>query len=245
MNKQKLIQGMDKTPANCHSCWNKDCSLLKHCDEKWIEFINSRKYCFYYKKGQQVIFERTPVAGMFFIYSGRVKLFKTGLNGRQQIVGFAKPGDIIGHRGLGKALNPVAASAIVDSRLCYIDKNDFEELLNQNPKLTYDLLLYCANELHHAEIRTRNMAQLSVREKVADALIRMHEAFKNGDEHTIEILLSRQEIAEIAGTTKEQVSKNLTDFKSEQIIDMNGKWMKILNHEKLNSLGGDRHELLW
>lgn len=233
---------MDKTPAICHTCWNKDCSLLKHCNSEWIDFINSKKYAFYYKKGQQVIFERTPAAGLYFIYSGMIKIFKTGLNGRQQIVGFAKPGDILGHRGLGKELNPISASAISDSRLCYIDKQVFEELLDKNPTLTYNLLLYCADELYRSEILTRNMAQLSVREKVADALIRMLDIFKNGDEYSMEILLSRQEIADIAGTTKEQVSKNLTEFRKEAIIDMNGKSMRVVDIERLHRISGKNNE---
>ncbi len=224
---------MKKISVNCRDCESKDCSVMRYCDEKWLEFLNQRKKVMSYKKGQQIIYERTTVDGIFFILSGKAKVYKTGVGGKQQIVRLAKSGDILGHRGLNKMYWPISASTLEDSYLCFIEKNDFETILKNNSTLTYQLLLFFADELVLSEEIARDLAQSSVREKMAAALLKIKNVFSPGSGKSVGVQLSRQEIADIAGTTKEQVSKNLADFKKEKLIQLSGKDILIHDIERL------------
>jgi len=81
------------------------------------------------------------------------------------------------------------------------------------------------------------MATLTVPEKVADALLAMYEAYgANGDSKTLNLTLSRQDIASLAGTTKEQVSKAISDLKVQGIVDAKGKTISLLDMRKLQQI---------
>jgi len=96
------------------------------------------------------------------------------------------------------------------------------------------LLLFFVDELYYSEEIARDLSQLSVRERVAEALLKIKKAYcPSNEEKSIGVSLSRQDIADIAGTTKEQVSKNLADFKEEKIINLNNKEIVIENLNKL------------
>ena len=94
-------------------------------------------------------------------------------------------------------------------------------------------MLFYADELKNTEIRLRNMAVMTVRERVADAILLVQESFgsKNGNKGLIDVELSRKDIAEIAGTYPEQVSRFITEFKESKILDLDGKKI-ILHHPK-------------
>lgn len=222
--------------VSCFNCPNRDCSILKHCDKHWLGFINDNKVITQYNKGQQIIFENTPFAGIYFVLSGKVKLFKTGSTGKQQIIRLLSLGDIFGHRGIATNIYPVSATATEDSNICYLSKECFEETLLGNAELTFNLMTFYARELNNSETEARNLAQLSVRERVADAILKIHKCY-NGSP----VNLSRQDMADLAGTTKEQVSKYLSDFKNERIIDLNGKSISIIKMYKLAHLAGYNH----
>lgn len=228
-----------RTNIECEKCPNKDCSLLRYCNSTWLKFISEHKACTTYKKGQQIIYERMLVDGMYFILSGKVKVYKTGINGKQQILRLSKTGDILGHRGFNRKVFPISAAALEDCKVCFIEIDDFEQILKSNPEMAYQLMAFYAEELFISEVRARNLAQLTVREKVADSLVKIRESFEvNTGNGPIGVELSRQEIADLAGTTKEQVSKHLADFKDEGIIELNGRGINLLDEERLKTTAG-------
>ncbi len=224
--------------VSCESCPNLDCSLLRNCDPFWIRFISDHKTIFNFRKGQSVFYEHSPVTGMFFVLSGFLKVYKNGLNNKQQIVRFSAPGDIAGHRGFNRKFYPVSAAALTDAELCFITMEDFNELVRANSVLAYNLLFHMADELYNSEVRERNLAQLSVRERMADALVRIYKALGNENSTFLGVELSRQEIADFAGTTKEQVSRHLSDFKDENLVQLEGKNIFLCDLNKLRALSG-------
>ncbi|MBA3901327.1 MAG: winged helix-turn-helix domain-containing protein [Bacteroidetes bacterium] len=100
----------------------------------------------------------------------------------------------------------------------------------------YKLLMYFADELNHSEIKERDQAYLCVREKVADALLYLVKKFKTDHSHCLNISLSRQDIADLAGTTKEQVSKILAEFKEDGVLELDKKRILIPDCEKLKEI---------
>ncbi|SNR59947.1 cAMP-binding domain of CRP or a regulatory subunit of cAMP-dependent protein kinases [Maribacter sedimenticola] len=213
----------------CTRCTNTNCLVQKHVSNPAIsELIKSRKEikC---KKGQQFIMEGASVTGLFFLLNGKVKVVRTGLLGREQIVRFATPGEIIGHRGFGtEETYPISAMALVDSSLCYFSKDLLQEILKISPELTYDLMLFYANELNRSEIRVKSLSQMTVRERVIDTLLYINRKFGQNNGYTA-IVLSRREYANYAGTTEEQVIRTLSALKKEGLVATKGKRIGLLN----------------
>jgi CRP-like cAMP-binding protein len=185
--------------------------------------------------GQQFIIEGAPVNGLFFILKGTVKVFRTGINGREQIVRFAKEGEIIGHRGFGtEEYYSIGAIALQDAVLCYFSKDDLQEALLENPKFSYDMMLFYANELNRSENKVKSISQMTVRERVIDMLLYIHRKF--GDlRGFLNLPLSRKEYADYTGTTEEQVIRIFSLLKKEGLISAKGKKIAIINIQTLKN----------
>ncbi|NMH88761.1 Crp/Fnr family transcriptional regulator [Flavivirga algicola] len=211
----------------CSSCDNYNCLIKRNLSAlENLDFIG-KKNNIKCKKGQQFIIEGAPVNGLFFILKGTVKVFRTGINGREQIVRFAKEGEIIGHRGFGtEEYYSIGAIALQDTILCYFSKNDLQEVLLANPKFTYDMMLFYANELNRSESKVKSISQMAVRERVIDTLLYIHRKF--GDlKGFLNLPLSRREYADYAGTTEEQVIRTFSALKKEKLIIAKGKKIGI------------------
>ncbi len=219
--------------AECSTCNNSNCLIKKHY-RKLEETVHiAKKNTIRCKKGQSFIIEGSPVHGLFFVYSGKVKVIKTGIHGREQIVRFSGDGEIIGHRGFGAGqFYQIGASAVEDSVLCNFSNETLKEILLQFPEITYDFMLFYAEELNRSETKVKKFAQMTVREKVIDSILYINRKFgqTNG---FMNVVLSRKEIAGFAGTTEEQVIRNLSALKKEQLIVAEGKKIGIPDIEKL------------
>src|SRR5690242_13150444 len=96
-------------------CNLNSCFLCQHCSEGWKELIRLKKTTIFYKKGKTIFSEGEKVKGIYFIYSGSVKVHKKWLDKKELIIRLAKSGGVIGHRGLGTAkVYPVSATALED-----------------------------------------------------------------------------------------------------------------------------------
>ncbi len=185
------------------------------------------------KKGQQFIMEGAPVNGLFFILKGKVKVFRTGINGKEQIVRFAKAGEIIGHRGFGtEEYYSIGAMALENTTLCYFSKDLLQEVLKSDPAFTYDLMLFYANELNKSEAKVKSISQMTVRERVIDTLLYLYRKFGSHNGY-IDLILSRKEYADYAGTTEEQVIRIFSILKKEKLITAKGKKIACPNIDLL------------
>ena len=194
-----------------------------------------KKNSFLCKKSHQFIIEGAPMQGLYFIKKGKVKTIKTGINGRQQIVRFTKDGDTLGFRGFGTSKRYlIGAYALEDTDLCNFSNEVMLEILHTVPEFTYDLMLFYAEELNKSENNIRKIAHMNVRERVIDSLLYIHRKFGQTD-GTIDIALSRKEIADFAGTTEEQVTRMISSLKKEQLIETTGKRIGLLNITKLRT----------
>ncbi|WP_139957531.1 Crp/Fnr family transcriptional regulator [Flavicella sediminum] len=220
--------------ADCIHCENLNCLIKKNSKDPKIEDFLKNKHTIKCKKSQQFIMEGTPAHGLFFAYKGKVKVAKTGINDREQIVRFAKDGEIIGHRGgFGSSkYYSISAQALEDTTLCYFSKDDLKNILLTIPSLTFDFMLFYADELSESETRVRKLAQMSVRERVIDTLLYMDKKFGSTDQ-LLNVLLSRKDYADYSGTTEEQVIRILSTLKKEGLVNAKGRKLGILNHEAL------------
>lgn len=213
--------------TSCASCDNSNCIVNRNLSILENSTLVDNKSTLRCKKGQQFIMEGAPVNGLFFILKGTVKVFRTGINGREQIVRFAKEGEIIGHRGFGtEEYYSIGAIALQDAVLCYFSKENLQETLLDNPKFAFDMMLFYANELNRSENKVKSISQMTVRERVIDSLLYIHRKF--GDLNGfLNLPLSRREYADYAGTTEEQVIRVFSALKKENLISAKGKKIGI------------------
>ena len=215
--------------ANCYTCVNSDCIIKKNCLSDGFKQYIEQKHTISCKKGQNFIIEGAPVHGLFFVYQGKVKVSKTGINEREQILRFSNDGEIIGHRGFGAGkFYQIGAAALEDTTLCNFDNNVLHDMLKNIPQLTYDFMVFYAEELNRSETKVRKFAQMTVREKVIDAFLYIHRKFGQIDGF-FDIALSRKDIADFAGTTEEQVIRIISSLKKEKLILAVAKKLGILN----------------
>ena len=230
-----MVKNKHILSAKCRNCTNSKCLIKGHLEDLEFSDAVEQKTTLRCKKGQQFIMEGAPVNGLFFVFKGKVKVFRTGINGREQIVRFAKDGEIIGHRGFGTEESySIGAIALEDTVLCYFSKDILKKTLLDHPKFTYDLMLFYANELNRSESKVKSISQMTVRERVIDSLLYIHRKF--GElRGFLDLPLSRKEYADYTGTSEEQVIRIFSALKKENLISVKGKKIAITDVELLKS----------
>lgn len=223
------------------ACDADSCYLCSHCSADWRMAIASRKKNYEVKKGQQIFAEGDAVTHIYFAHSGKVKVHKRWDADKELIIRFAKPGDILGHTGLGNdSIYPVAATALENSVICSVKLDFFESSLNVNPRLTYSLMKLFASELQESERRMRNLVHMPVKERIALALLNLEKQFGVTGQGYIDIELSRQDISSFAGVAYETLFKVMTEFQQHHLISTDGKNIMLLNRNELKAMTNDK-----
>lgn len=222
--------------TSCGFCENTECLIQKYCSPKWIQKIDQKKYQIFYQQNENIINEESPILGVFFIQSGKVKVYSTGLNNRQQIVRFANPGHLIGHRGFEKEVYPIGAKTMDDTTVCFIENKVLDEIFDSNPKFVLELMKFYSREMRKLENRMKNLGQMNTREKITEALLLIWQNFGLDERNKLNVPFTREDIANIAGTTAEQVMRQLTEFEQEGLLSKAGRKIKFLNLEGLQNI---------
>lgn len=210
--------------------------LLRNCSQEGIDKLNSIGEVERCKRTERPIHEGTATHGIYFILEGKVKVFTSGLFKREQIIRLATEGNIVGHRGINADRQfPISAEALEDSSLFFIDLEDFLEVVQEEAALGFDMTLFFANELRESELRMKRLTQLPVRQRVADALLYIHSRFGSGTDFFI-LPLRRDEIADLAATTQEQVSRTMTEFIRDGLVDSRRGALAIKQPEALKGV---------
>lgn len=224
--------------SNCKVSANSDLNSL--CGNH-IEIVNESKSCSEYKKGQVLFHEGTRPLGVFCINSGKIKVYKTGVDGKDQIITINKPGDLIGYRAMiSSEMYPVTAEALEDTKVCFIPKSDFLSILHESPEFSSRLLQEVCKELGIMANSITSIAQKSVRERLAVTLLLLNDTYRvesDDDNSPVEINLTREDLANIVGTATETVIRLLHDFKEENLIETKGRKIRVLEKQKLVKIG--------
>jgi len=218
-------------------CDLSSCMMCRLCIKEWLPAIDAQRTNLHFKKGELLFREGEEMKGMYFIFSGTAKVHMQWGREKELIVRFARKGDIIGHRGLGRdTIYPVSGTALEPVTACFIDLDFFNASLKVNPGFITQLMLFYAQELKESERNMRNLAHMPVKGRVANALLQLQQKFGLTPQGSISILLSRQDLASYAGTTYETVFRIMNELAQDATIGVDGKHITILNTEKLSLL---------
>jgi len=221
----------------CKNCNLEFNTIFKKLTQEEIDFLNVHKTCAVYKKGAILYEEGNKVSGIYCINEGILKIYKTGIEGKEQIIRFAKEGEVIGYRSVINGEHACTSVKILeDAVLCFISTQHLYQLLKQNNDFTMDLLHVTCKELGEANNYITDIAQKSVRERLAEILLQLKADFGVNNDGIINIALTREELANIIGTATESVIRLLSEFKMERIIELYGRKIKIIDENKLKKI---------
>ena len=184
------------------------------------------------KKKQVIYYEGDAVTGIYLVLSGKVKTAKLTADGRQLMTAIYTDDQYFGITAL--LLNEPyteTAEALEDTTLCLLPKDMLEELLNRHPDIARQFIRILSNDLREREQQLMQLAYFSVRKRLAEVLLRLYRQERGGPDPSIKV--SRDNLAALAGMATETVSRILSDFKSEHIIERKGSVIQILNLQQL------------
>ena len=234
--KKRIMNKFFEEPI-CKQCNLEIKTIFKKLSPEQIEYATNNKSCSVVKKGTVLYQEGNRISGIYCINKGVLKIYKTGTEGKEQIIKFAKKGDVIGYRSVIIS-EPACTSVkvIEDAVLCFISSQELYHLLRENSEFGIEMLQIACKELGEANDYITDIAQKSVKERLAEILLHLKDEFGVNNEEVINLNLTREELANIIGTATESVIRLLSEFKSEGIIELQGRKIKILDASKLKKI---------
>jgi CRP/FNR family transcriptional regulator, cyclic AMP receptor protein len=191
-----------------------------------------------YKKNTIVFIEGDPGESFYYVKSGKVKVFRTYEDGREHILLILGEGGIFGEATMFSGLPYPASAAVYEDAVIGIIRNrELEELVKESPELSLKLVRLLASKLLQAQYKIRDLTFNDVFSRTASQILKLSEEHGRniGSGILVDIQLSRQELAEMAGTTRETVSRAVSRFKKEKSIGEQDDKLVILNAEKLKT----------
>ncbi len=212
--------------------------LRKRLSHEDFEKLMSSKESLTFHKGDSLFEDGETPKGVYLIKKGTAKLSKSGAFGKDHILRFIKDGDMIGYRSIlcGESFQ-AKAEAMSEMEIVFLPTSIFLHLLEVDTKLSYTMLQKFAYELGECSNTITFLAQKTVRERLAEILLLLEQKLGTDPEGFIKISLTREEIANLIGTATESAIRLISEFKSDHLIEVDGRNIKILNHEKLIKLG--------
>ncbi len=191
-----------------------------------------------YKKKHVLYNEGSYANSVFFINRGKVKIYKSNELGNEYITSLHKEGDFIGYTDL---LNYTEysefAETLEDSEIIVIPREDFFSLVYNNRDVANKFIKMLANNVLEKEERLLKLAYNSVRKRVAESLLMLEKSYKNEESTTqFAMAISREDLSNLVGSSKETVIRTLSDFKEEKLIEIKGSSITILDSPKLSKM---------
>jgi len=214
--------------SKCESCIVKEFNSLKSLTRDELMRVSACKTAKTYKQGLVIFEEGETLIGVSCVEAGVCKLTKLSENGKDQVVKLVVKGGLLGKRSLvsEQQIN-LSATALNDMEMCFIPKSEIMKDLSKNPKFTLDVLREMAADLKDSDESLVNMAQKSVKQRMAEILLYINDNFGVDADGFLSIVLSREDYASIVGTATESAIRILSQFKKEGLISTSGKLIKI------------------
>lgn len=223
--------------SKCEQCIVRELSSLKALNKEELVKIAHCKTSYSVKKGQPIFEEGTTLNGVYCVKEGVCKMTKLSSNGKDQIIKLVKPGDLLGQRSLiSEEKANLSAVALEDMEVCFIPKSEVVGLFNNNNQFSMNLMRTICGDLKDSDDHTVDMAQKTVKQRLASTLIYLEDNFGINDDGSLKLQLTRDEIAGMIGTATESCIRLLSDFNKNDYIQLDGKKITITDKIGLKKL---------
>ena len=223
--------------GKCEQCIVRQFSSLKALNKDELIRMAECKTSYTIKKGEPIFEEGEVTNGIYCIKDGVCKLSKLSDNGKDQIVKLVKPGELLGQRSMisDEPAN-LSAVALEDMEVCFIPRSEVMQFFTQNNQFSMNVMRTICDDLKGADDHMVNMAQKTVRQRLAETLIYLEDTFGKNEDGTLHIQLSREELAGMIGTATESCIRLLSELNKSEYIELIGKKIKIVDKNKLKRL---------
>lgn len=210
--------------SKCEQCIVREFSSLKALNKEELLKIASCKTSYIIKKGQPVFEEGENVNGIYCVKDGVCKLSKLSANGKDQIVKLVSKGELLGQRSMisDEPAN-LSAIALEDMQVCFIPKSEIMGLFVQNNNFSMSVMKSICGDLKEADDHMVNLAQKTVRERLAETLLYLKDSFGTNEDGSLKTQLSREDIGSMIGTATESCIRLLSEFNKNGLIEIKGK----------------------
>ena len=223
--------------SNCEKCIVREFSSLKTLTKEELLTLSDCKTSHIIKKGDAIFEEGENVNGIYCIKEGVCKLTKLSANGKDHIVKLVTRGELLGQRSMISD-EPVNLSAIAleDMQVCFIPKTEVMGYFDKNNQFSLSVMKSICGDLKDADDHLVNLAQKTVKERLAETLLYLHDTFGKKEDNSLKVVLSRDELASMIGTATESCIRLLSDFNKLGLIELNGKKIVLKDINALKKL---------
>ncbi len=225
-----------QTFITCEECQSRSSSLFNVLCGKQLAQVSQNKSCTLYKKGQILFHEGTRPLGVFCVNKGKIKVYKIGFDGKEQIINIIGEGGLLGYKAmLAEEPYSVSAETLEDCTICFLSRPNFLQSLSDSGDLNKRILKQVCHEHGLLTESLTNQAQRTVRERLAITLLKLKDTYglDYHDNGGVEINLTREDLANIVGTATETLIRLLHEFKNDKLITTKGRKIRIEDPEGL------------
>ncbi len=218
----------------CHACTRK-AGIFRLLKESEIDQIDCTRVSLMYNPGEVIFKQGAPCNHMICVTSGLVKIYLEHQNNHNLIIGLVRPTTYIYDPGVfADHRHHFTAVATEETTACLIDVSVMQMVMRKNPEFLLGFVEKVSGQVIDLYSRFSSYTQKHVFGRVADVLLFLHPGIY--PEHPVHLTLSRQDLADLSGMTKESFIRVLKKFKEDQLISLNGDCLEILNQEKLEAI---------
>jgi len=224
----------ENTGLVCHNCLDKSCATSV-LDDKEMKIIFENRYVSEIKKRTNILNEGSPISHIIYLRTGLVKEYVIRPDNQEQILQIIKPHSYLGLTSLfGDKINHFSYEALTDLKLCYIDIEIFTNLIRNNGRFAFEILTSVGRDSLNNFHRFINQSHKKIYGRVADILIYFSKIVFISD--TFQLPLSRLELAEMIGTSRESAGRVIAKFSAEGIITLTGRTIIINDMKKMENI---------
>lgn len=223
--------------GKCEQCIVREFSAIKALNKDELLKIADCKTSYTVKKGETVFDEGDALNGIYCIKDGICKLSKLSDNGKDQIVKLVKKGELLGQRSLiSEESTNLSAVAVEEMQVCFIPKQEILQFFNENNQFSLNMMKSVCGDLKDADDNMVNLAQKTVKQRLAETLLKLESDFGIHEDGSLKIQLSREEIAGMIGTATESCIRLLSEFNKEGWVSLHGKKITLSNKRELQRI---------
>ena len=200
--------------------------------------LRSNARIVHFKKNELIYLEEESARDLMILFKGKVKIYKSGVGGRSQIIRIIKPIQYFGYRAyFARESYVTAASAFEACTVCMVPMELIEQFLRNNGELALHFIQMLSVDLGIADQRVVNLTQKHVRGRLAESLLFLKETYgMEEDGATINIYLALEDLANLSNMTTSNAIRTLSNFVNERIISIDGRKIKIIDEERLHKI---------
>ncbi len=223
--------------SKCEQCIVREFSSLKALNKDELVKLSDCKTSHTVKKGEVIFEEGETINGIYCVKDGICKLTKLSPNGKDHIVKLIKKGELLGQRSMisDEPVN-LTAVALEDMEVCFIPKTEVMGFFDKNNQFSMNVMKTICGDLKEADDHMVNMAQKTVKERLAETLLYLLDTFGKNDDNTLKVQLSRDELASMIGTATESCIRLLSEFNKLGLIELVGKKIILKDINKLRKI---------